>query len=183
MVGARDLGRPWGRRRGPARRGGDHAWHLVLEACAVHGDVVVAGGARPFDGLRPGPAPSGPTVLLTAASAPADDGREREFARRFRHVARDVDRAPGLLAVLVQVSDGTAGSGPVVTFSAWRDADAGTAWAYSGSGAHTSAVARQREHGLVALSGSVRCAVLSSRGALGDRPDPFAGLLEATPQG
>jgi len=62
----------------------------------------------------------------------------------------------------------------VLTFSAGDDLSCALAWAYGQPG-HAAAVARQRTARLVASSGSLRCAVLSSAGTLGDRGDPLAG--------
>lgn len=161
-------------RVGPPPAEGVRAWHATLDARSAHGDLVLDDGAQPFDALRPGSPPEGPAALITVAGASSDEGREREFVRRFRHVSRDVDRAPGHLLSLVQAPVGEAQTGPVLTFSCWTDLDAGLDWAYTSSRAHPSAVARQREHRLVVTSGSVRCAVVASRGTLGDRGDPLA---------
>lgn len=87
---------------GPPDADGVEVWHAVLEASSAHGDVVLAGGARPFDGLVGAPPPEGPVALVTVAGSSADDGREREFFRRFLHASRDVAGAPGHLLSLVR---------------------------------------------------------------------------------
>lgn len=161
---------------GPPLTEGVQAWHALLQVASAHGDVVLADGAGPFDGLGAGPSPTGAVALVTLAGGSRDDGREREFFRRFMHVGRDVDRAPGHLVTLVHAPAGAAPPGPVVVLSAWQDLTSGLEWAYGRSRPHSSAVARQREHGLVELSGSLRCAVLASRGALGDTGDPLADV-------
>ncbi|WP_336923479.1 antibiotic biosynthesis monooxygenase [Aquipuribacter sp. SD81] len=152
---------------GPPVTAGVERWHAVLDVRSSHGDVVMAGGARPFDGLVAGPAPAGAVALVTVAGSSADEGREREFARRFQHVGRDLARAPGHLLTLVHSPTGTTSIGPVVVLSVWRDLAAGLHWAYTGSRPHTAAVARQADARLVGVSASLRCAVVSSRGSLG----------------
>lgn len=160
---------------GPPTVEGVDTWHVVVEPVSTHGDVVLAGGARPFDDLPPNSHElQGVAALLTVAGPSPDDGREREFFRRFMSVSRDISRAPGHLVSLVQAPP--TGSGPVLTFSVWRDLAAATDWAYTRSRPHTSAVSRQRSHRLVETSGSLRCAVVSSYGTLGDRDDPLAGV-------
>ncbi len=162
---------------GPPGRNGTDVWHVVLEPASSHGAVVLAEGARPFDALPPGEQVEGPAALITVAGRSPDDGREREFFRRFMHVSRDIARAPGHVMSLVHAPASDPEAGPVLTFSIWEDLTSGLDWAYSRSRPHTSAVARQRAHGLVQTSGSVRCAVRSSRGTLGDLGDPLAAVL------
>lgn len=151
-------------------------WHVVMSAYSAHGDLVLADGARPFDQLQSGPPTLGPVALITVAGASRDDGREREFYRRFLHATRDVGRAPGHLVSLVQAPIGAPQSGPVLTFSVWQDVQAGVDWAYTSSRPHSAAVARQRDHRLVELSGSLRCRLVSSHGTLGNEGDPLAHL-------
>jgi heme-degrading monooxygenase HmoA len=152
------------------------AWHVVLHPVSSHGTLVLADEARPFDSLTSGRRLEGPAALITVAGRSPDDGREREFFRRFMHVSRDIGGAPGHVASLVHSPVTDPEAGPVLTFSAWKDLDAGLDWAYARSKPHASAVRRQRSHGLVQTSGSLRCAVLSSRGTLGGLGDPLAGL-------
>jgi heme-degrading monooxygenase HmoA len=168
-----------------ARPDGDdvEAWHVVLEPVSVNGDVVLPEDARPFDGLTGKGRLDGPAALITVAGRSPDGGREREFFRRFMHVSRDIGGAPGHVVSLVQAPAVDPEAGPVLTFSVWRDVAAGLDWAYSRSRPHTSAVLRQRSHGLVATSGSVRCAVRSSAGTLGDLGDPLAGLRDVATAG
>lgn len=176
---------PTGATAGPPPSDDVQTWHVVMTAASSHGDLTLADGARPFEQLREGPAPVGPVALITVAGDSRDDGREREFARRFQYVARDVGRAPGHLVSLVQAPARAPGAGPILVFSAWRDLRAGLDWAYESSSPHRSAVARQRQHRLVELSGSLRCGIVSSRGALGDLADPLAGMTawsSPTPQ-
>lgn len=151
-------------------------WHVVLEPFSCHGDVVLADGSRPFDGVPTGRQAGGAVALITVAGPSADDGREREFFRRFLHASRDVAVAPGHVVSLVQAPAADVDRGPVLTLSAWADLDAGLEWAYSRSRPHSRAVVRQRTHGLVTTSGSLRCVVRSSSGSLGDLGDPLAGL-------
>ena len=150
------------------------AWHVVLEAASSRGDAVLAGGARPFDGLPDTGRVEGAAAVVTLAQLGADDAREREFFRRFLHLGRGIGQAPGHLAPCIQAPD----DGAVLTFCAWQDVGAALSWAYA-SPQHAGAVERQRTHRLVAASGFLRGAVLSSRGALGDRPDPLAGRTGA----
>ena len=161
----------------PAVDGCD-AWHVVLQPVSSHGDLVLADGARPFDELSPAGVLEGAAALLTVAGPSPDDGREREFFRRFMHVSRDISSAPGHLVSFVQAP--SSATGPVVTLSVWRDLVAGTEWAYTRSRPHAAAVPRQRAHRLVETSGSLRCAVVSSHGTLGDLGDPLAGVGTAT---
>lgn len=159
---------------GPSAAEDVQTWHAVMMASSSHGDLVLADGARPFDELESGPAPVGPVALITVAGRSRDDGREREFYRRFLHVTRDVGRAPGHLMSLVHAPVGAPQAGPVLTFSVWEDLRAGLDWAYEHSRPHFSAVMRQREHHLVEVSGSVRCGLVSSRGTLGDLGHPLS---------
>lgn len=167
--------------QGPPVVEGVDIWHVVLQPVSAHGDVVLAGGARPFDDLPSTGVLDGVAALLTVAGPSPDDGREREFFRRFTHVSRDIARAPGHLVSLVQAP--AAGTGPVLTLSVWRDLAAATDWAYVRSRPHASAVPRQRAHRLVETSGSLRCAVLFSGGDLAELGDPLAGCgTAAVPQ-
>ena len=156
---------------GPGPREDLAAWHVVLDAASFRGDAVLAGGARPFTTVPPTGRLEGAAVVVTFAGLGADSSREREFFRRFLHLGRAVARAPGHVAALVQAPD----DGAVLTFSAWTDVSSALDWAYV-QPQHAATVARQRTHRLVEASGFLRCAVLSSSGALGDVPDPLAGL-------
>lgn len=155
---------------GPGPRDDLDAWHVVLEAVAFHGSAVVEGGARPFDGLPEAGQVEGAAAVVTFAGPSTDGGREREFFRRFLHLARGVAQAPGYVAGSVQAPQ----QGAVLTFSVWEDLGCALDWAYVQQ-QHAAAVARQAAHRLVESSGSLRGAVLSSSGTLGDQPDPLAG--------
>ncbi len=159
-----------GAEAGPADRPDVSGWHVVLDPVAYRGDAVLAGGSRPFDGLPSSGHTDGAVVVVTLAGTSRDDGREREFARRFGALARTVAGAPGLRAALVQAP----GDGAVLTLSAWADLPSALAWAYERP-PHAGAVARQASHQLVQTTGYLRCAVVSSSGTLGDVPDPLAG--------
>jgi heme-degrading monooxygenase HmoA len=159
---------------GPPRTADLDAWHVVLEPVSWHGDVGLADGTRPFDGVPTGRRVEGAVALLTVAGASRDSGREREFFRRFGHVSRDIGRAPGHLLSLVHAPAQAPDGGPVLTFSAWENLAAGLDWAYATSRPHVSALTRQASHRLVERSGSVRCAVRSSSGTLGDLGNPLA---------
>jgi heme-degrading monooxygenase HmoA len=131
---------------GPGRIDGVDAWHVVLEPVSSRGDVVLAGGARPFHAESTGRGLEGAAVLITVAGTSPDAGREREFFRRFLDVSRDIARAPGHLVSLVQAPAGTHG-GPVLTLSVWDGLEAGVDWAYRRSRPQASAVMRQRSIG------------------------------------
>ena len=146
------------------------AWHVVLEAAAFRGDAVLAGGARPFAAVPGDGRVQGTAAVLTLAQPGPDSAREREFFRRFLHLGRGVQQAPGHLVATIQAPE----DGAVLTCSVWQDVEAALDWAYA-QPQHAGAVARQTAHRLVEASGFLRCAVLSSRGTLGDRPDPVAG--------
>ena len=154
---------------GPGQRDDLDAWHVVLAPASYRGDAVLAGGARPFDTLPTGGQVEGAAAVITFAGLGPDSAREREFFRRFMDLGRDVPRAPGHLAALVQAPD----SGAVLTFSAWEDLSSALDWAYA-QRQHSRTVGRQHAHRLVETSGFLRCAVLSSAGRLGDLPDPLA---------
>lgn len=163
---------------GPPVVDGLDAWHVVLQAASFRGDAVLAGGARPFDEVPAHGRVDGAAGVVTLAQLGPDGAREREFFRRFMHLGRGVGAAPGQLVSLIQAPD----DGAVLTFSAWHDLGAALDWAYA-QPQHAGAVARQRAHRLVEASGFLRCAVLSSRGTLGDAPDPLAGRTgEVLPQ-
>lgn len=159
---------------GPGARDDQEAWHVVLEPASFRGEAVLAGGARPFDALPDDGRTRGAVAVVTFALPASDSGREREFLRRFLHLGRDVRRAPGHVASLVQAP----GDGAVLTFSAWRDEGSALDWAYARP-QHAAAVARQQAHQLVQASGFLRCAVVASSGRLGDLPDPLEGLTGA----
>jgi hypothetical protein len=148
-------------------------WHLLLEPVSMHGEVVLQDGAPPFDGLPDAAELAGPTAVITVAGPSPDVAREREFFRRFGHVSRDIARAQGHLLSLISAP---VAPGPVLTLSVWTDLGSAVDWAYTTSLPHARAVPRQRAHGLVSTSGSVRCAVLSSGGALGELGNPLAGV-------
>ena len=155
---------------GPPPADGVDAWHVVLEAAAARGDAVLAGGARPFEAVAAHGRVEGTAAVLTLAQLGQDGARERDFFRRFLHLGRGVGSATGHLVSMVQAPP----DGAVLTFSVWEDVGAALDWAYA-QPQHAGAVARQKAHRLVEASGFLRCAVLSSRGRLGDRPDPLAG--------
>lgn len=146
------------------------AWHVVLEAASFRGSAVLAGGARPFDGLPESGQVQGAAAVVTFAGLGRDGAREREFFRRFLHLGREVAKAPGLLAASYQAPE----DGAVLTFSIWDEVSRAQDWAYV-QPQHAAVIARQRAHRLVQASGFLRCAVLSSSGAVGELPDPVAG--------
>lgn len=164
---------------GPPTGASADSWHVVLEPLGRHGDVVLTDDERPFDAVGSARPHDGPVALITVAGGSDDEGRAREFYRRFLHVTRDIATAPGHLVSLVQAPAVKPETGPVLTFSAWQDVRSGTDWAYQTSRPHSSAVARQRSHRLVRRSGSVRCAILSSQGSLGGAGDPLARFVAA----
>ncbi len=153
-------------------------WHVVLEAASFRGDAGLADGARPFAGVPASGGVEGAAAVVTFALPSTESLREREFYRRFLHAGRSAEQAPGLLAALAQAP----AAGAVLTFSAWADLGAALQWAY-GQQPHAATVERQRAHRLVDASGFLRCAVLSSRGTLGDRPDPLAGRTGTVDRG
>lgn len=157
--------------QGPPEQAGVEAWHVVLQPAAYRGDALLAGGARPFAGLPGAGRTDGASAVVTLAGLGADESRGAEFFRRFLHLGRDVATAPGNLSAQVQAPS----DGAQLTFSAWRTLRDAVTWAYH-QPLHKATVDRQEEHGLVDTSGFLRCAVLSSRGTLGDRPDPLAGI-------
>lgn len=146
-------------------------WHVVLQPASFRGDAVLAGGARPFDALPDRGRTDGASAVITLAGMGPDPARGREFFRRFMELGRDVARAPGARAALVQAPE----DGAMLTFSAWETLRSAVTWAYHAE-PHTRTLRRQEEHGLAETSGFLRCAVLASSGRLGDRPDPLAGL-------
>ncbi len=78
--------------------------------------------------------------------------------------------ADGHRAALIQAPS----DGAVLTFSAWRTLRDAVTWAYHRP-EHAATVRRQEEHQLVATTGFLRCAVVSSSGTLLGH-DPLAGL-------
>lgn len=157
----------------PSAVGAD-AWHVVLQAAAYRGDAELVGGARPFDSLPTTGRTTGASVVVTMAGAGVDPARTGEFFQRFVVLGRDVESAPGHRAALVQAAHEGAG----LNFSAWDTLRDAVTWAYHRPG-HAASVRRQEEHGLLATSGFLRCAVLSSTGRLGDRHDPLDGRTGA----
>ncbi|MCW2605691.1 MAG: hypothetical protein JWO60_384 [Frankiales bacterium] len=147
------------------------AWHVVLEAAAFRGDAVLSGGARPFASLPTSGRTTGASAVVTLAGLSGDAARDGEFFERFVALGDVVEDAPGNRAALVQAPP----DGAVLTFSAWDTLRSAVTWAYHRP-QHAATVARQEEHPLLPSSAFLRCAVLSSTGRLGDRPDPLAGL-------
>lgn len=145
-------------------------WHVVMRPAAYRGDAELSGGQRPFDALPDGGKTTGASVVITLAGLSADAARTGEFLERFVELGRDVDRAPGNRATLVQA----AADGAVLTFSAWATLRDAVTWAYHRP-EHAATVRRQHEHGLATTSGFLRCAVVHSSGTLGSTPDPLAG--------
>ena len=156
--------------REPALVGGS-AWHVVLEPVSYRGDAPLSGGARPFDGLPQAGKVAGAAAVVTLAGLGPDPARTGEFFERFATLGPQVAAATGVRAALVQAPE----DGAVLTFSAWETLRSAVTWAYHRP-EHAATVRRQHEHPIVASSGFLRCAVLSSSGCLGDRPDPLAGL-------
>jgi heme-degrading monooxygenase HmoA len=152
--------------------GGDDvhaAWHVVLAPASYRGDAVLAGGARPFEALPRRGKVAGAAAVITLAGLGSDPERTGEFFERFVDLGRSVRTAPGSRAALVQAPD----DGAVLTFSAWDSLRDAVTWAYHRP-EHARTVARQEEHGLLASTGFLRCAVLSSSGTL-HGTDPLAG--------
>jgi len=142
---------------------------VVLAPAAYRGDAVLAGGARPFEGLPDRGKVRGAAVVITLAGLGADPARTGEFFERFVALGATVRTAPGHRAALVQAPDDGAG----LTFSAWESLRDAVTWAYHRP-EHAATVARQEEHGLAAASGFLRCAVVGSSGTLLGT-DPLAG--------
>ncbi len=145
------------------------AWHVVLAPASYRGDAVLAGGARPFDGLPRRGKVAGAAAVITLAGLGRDPERTGEFFERFVDLGRSVGTAPGHRAALVQAPE----DGAVLTFSAWDRLRDAVTWAYHRP-EHARTVARQEEHGLLASTGFLRCAVLTSSGTL-HGTDPLAG--------
>ncbi len=99
----------------------------------------------------------------------SDPERTGEFFERFVTLGRSVASAPGHCAALVQAPS----DGAVLTFSAWAGLRDAVTWAYHRP-EHAASVARQEEHALLASTGFLRCAVLTSSGTL-HGTDPLAG--------
>lgn len=146
-------------------------WHVLLQPASFRGDAVLSGGARPFTALPGSGRTTGASAVVTLAGLGPDAERTGEFLERFVQLGRDVEQADGHRAALVQAPS----DGAVLTFSAWSTLRDAVTWAYHRP-QHAATVARQSEHGLLATSGFLRCAVLDSTGMLGDVPDPLAGL-------
>ena len=146
------------------------AWHVVLAPASYRGDARLAGGARPFDGLPTRGKVSGAAAVITLAGLGPDAGRSGEFFERFVGLGRSVQEAPGHRAALVQAPE----DGAVLTFSAWSSLRDAVTWAYHRP-QHAQTVARQEERPMLATTGFLRCAVLSSSGTLRGA-DPLAGL-------
>lgn len=145
-------------------------WHVVLQPASYRGDAALSGGQRPFDGLPDRGRTTGASAVVTLAGLSADAARTGEFFERFVELGEDVAQAPGNRATLVQAAD----DGAVLTFSAWATLRDAVTWAYHRP-QHAATVRRQEEHGLLATTGFLRCAVVHSSGTLGDVPDPLAG--------
>jgi heme-degrading monooxygenase HmoA len=145
-------------------------WHVVLEPVSYRGDATLSGAARPFEALPRHGKVTGAAAVITLAGFGTDPQRTAEFLQRFDHLGRDVRSAPGHRAALVQAPE----DGAVLTFSAWRTLRDAVTWAYHRPD-HAATVKRQEQHGLLTTTGFLRCAVLSSAGAL-QGTDPLAGL-------
>ena len=159
----------------PVGAGVRAAWHVVLEPVSYRGDAVLSGGARPFADLPPRGKVAGAAAVLTLAGFGPDPDRAAEFFERFALLGTDVQAARGHRAALVQAPE----DGAVLTFSAWQTLRDAVTWAYHRD-THAGTVRRQEDHGLLATTGFLRCAVLGSRGTLRDLAlrdhDPLAGL-------
>ena len=153
----------------PAADGLRAAWHVVLAPAAYRGDAVLAGGARPFDGLPDRGKVHGAAAVITLAGLGPDPARTGEFFERFVGLGATVRTAPGHCAALVQAPE----DGAVLTFTAWESLRDAVTWAYHRP-EHAATVARQEEHGLAVASGFLRCAVVGSSGTLLGT-DPLAG--------
>ena len=145
------------------------AWHVVLAPASYRGDASLAGGARPFASVPGRGKVRGAAAVITLAGLGPDPARTGEFFERFVALGRSVQDAPGHCAALVQAPE----DGAVLTFSAWHSLRDAVTWAYHRPD-HAQTVARQEEHALVAESGFLRCAVVSSTGTL-HGTDPLAG--------
>ena len=146
------------------------AWHVGLEAVSFRGDAVLSGGARPFASLPAAGKTRGASVVVTLAGLGPDVARTTEFFERFVALGGDVSGAPGHRAALVQAAT----DGAVLTMSAWETLRDAVTWAYH-QPTHRETLRRNEEVGLVTTSGFLRCAVRTSSGRLGDRPDPLDG--------
>jgi heme-degrading monooxygenase HmoA len=146
------------------------AWHVVLAPASYRGDAVLAGGAQPFAALPRRGKVSGAAAVITLAGLGPDADRTGEFFERFVALGTAVRDARGHRAALVQAP----GDGALLTFSAWDSLRDAVTWAYHRP-EHARAVARQEEHPLLASTGFLRCAVVSSSGTLLGT-DPLAGL-------
>jgi hypothetical protein len=154
----------------PAQDGVRSAWHVVLDAVSYRGDAALAGGARPFDHLPSRGKVTGAAAVITLAGFGDDPARTTEFFDRFAQLGTGVRSAPGHRASLVQAP----ADGAVLTFSAWATLRDAVTWAYHQPD-HSRTVRRHEEHGLLATTGFLRCAVLASSGGLLGA-DPLAGL-------
>ena len=148
----------------------ESGWHVVLAPAAFRGDAALSGGARPFAELPTAGKVTGAAAVVTLAGTGPDPVRTQEFLSRVVELGAQVRDAPGHRASLVQAPP----DGAVMTFSAWASLRDALTWAYQRP-QHAGAVQRQQEHQLLATSGFLRCAVLSSHGAL-HGSDPLAGL-------
>lgn len=146
------------------------AWHVVLDPVSYRGDAVLSGGARPFQTLPRRGKVAGAAGVITLAGLDADPARTGEFFDRFARLGEQVRAAPGHRAALVQAPE----DGAVLTFSAWRTLRDAVTWAYHRP-EHATTVARQERQRLLASTGFLRCAVLSSTGTM-HGIDPLAGL-------
>ena len=147
------------------------AWHVTLHAVSYRGDAHLTGGTRPFDALPARGKVKGASAVITLAGAGPDPERTAEFLERFAELGRRVRDADGHRASMVQAAD----DGAALTFSAWETLRHAVTWAYHGPGDHAATVRRHEAHPLLAHTGFLRCAVLSSSGTL-NGTDPLAGL-------
>ncbi|WP_370290767.1 hypothetical protein [Nocardioides sp.] len=148
-------------------------WHVVLEPASYHGDALLAGGATPFTEVPRRGKVAGAAAVITMAGLGDDVARTTEFFERVDTLGALVADAPGLRAGLVHAPS----DGAVLTFSAWTTLRDAVTWAYHRPD-HAATVRRQQEHPLLARTGFLRCAVLSSSGSV-DGVDPLAGLTGA----
>lgn len=155
---------PLGRRAARTVARGGEAYTVRLALIRGRGRW---GGSDPLDGMVGANGSAGPLAVLTRAVV-----RPRAW-HRFRGVGRpvsdEVNRAPGLLAV---VGIGEAPIGLQATFSLWSDAAAVTAFA-RGRPEHRAVVRRTRQEGWYGEELFARLAPLESSGTW-DGADPLA---------
>jgi heme-degrading monooxygenase HmoA len=104
--------------------GADEAWHVRLRSAGGHGTWR---GVPVAQQLLPAVRSDGPVAIITRADVRPRSWRA--FRAAGRPVSEELQRAPGLLAV---VGIGEAPVGRLGTFSLWRDLAAARAFATSG---------------------------------------------------